>query len=152
MNDAEARIADQHAPSQVEIEALVASLATTWNRGDGKGFAARFTADGSFTNVLGMTFHGRDAFEHRHGEVFSTIFRGSEATFVISSLRLLRADVAVADIDATVAGYAALPPGVQAGIDGRMRSKLQAVFVKEQGGWWITAYHNVAVMPLPPRM
>jgi hypothetical protein len=28
--------------------------------------------------------------------------------------------------------------------------KLQEVMTKEEGKWWVAAFHNVAVYPLPP--
>jgi uncharacterized protein (TIGR02246 family) len=136
---------------QAAIDDVVAGLDDAWGRGDAEAFAARFAADGSFTNVLGMAYDGREAFRDRHDAIFKTIYKGSKSTLVIAKLRFIRPDVAIADVDAEMSGYATLPPGVRAGPDGIMRSKLQLVFVKESDTWWITAYHNVAVTPLLPR-
>ena len=134
-----------------DIEALVAGLTDAWNRGDAKAFSARFAADGSFTNVLGIVAYGREVFELRHSEIFSTIYEGSVLQQSIGKLRFIRPDVAVVDVDAAVSGYRRLPPGVQAGSDGVLRAKLQLVLTRENDGWWIAAFHNVDVKPLPPR-
>ncbi len=135
----------------VAIEALVAGLTEAWNRGDAKAYSARFAADGSFTNVLGIVAYGREIFELRHAEIFSTVYKGSVLQQSIGKLRFIRPDVAVVDVDAAVSGYRRLPPGVQVGSDGVLRAKLQLVLTRESDGWWISAYHNVDVKPLPPR-
>ena len=131
------------------IESICAALDEAWARGDSTSFAARFAEDGGFTNVLGMVYYGRDAFRERHDAILKTIYKGSTSKLSITKLRFIRSDVAIADVDAELKGYAALPPGMRAGSDGVMRTKLQMVFVKEKGDWWITAYHNVAVAALP---
>ena len=132
------------------IEALVEHMSEGWNRGDAEQFAARFAADGGFTNVLGMVYYGRAAFKERHDAVFKTIYKASKSKLAITKLRFVRPDVAIADIDAEMSGFSMLPSGVRAGSDDVMRSKLQMVFVKDRESWWITAYANVGVTPLPP--
>jgi uncharacterized protein (TIGR02246 family) len=133
------------------IEALVAELTDAWNRGDARAFSARFAADGSFTNVLGIVAYGREIFELRHAEIFRTIYQGSVLQQSIGRLYFIRPDVAVVDVDAAVSGYPRLPPGVQAANDGALRAKLQLVVTREDSEWWIAAFHNVDVKPLPLR-
>ncbi|HLO07446.1 MAG TPA: SgcJ/EcaC family oxidoreductase [Terriglobales bacterium] len=133
------------------IEALVAELTDAWNRGDARAFSARFAADGSFTNVLGIVAYGREIFELRHAEIFRTIYQGSVLQQSIGRLYFIRPDVAVVDVDAAVSGYLRLPPGVQAANDGALRAKLQLVVTREDSEWWIAAFHNVDVKPLPLR-
>jgi len=132
------------------IEALVDGIEAGWNCGDAEQFSARFATDGGFTNVMGMVYYGRDSFKERHDAIFKSIYKGSKSRFSIAKLRFIRPDVAVADVDAEISGFSTLPPGTRAGADGVMRSKLQMVLVKEKESWWITAFHNVAVTPLPP--
>ena len=99
------------------IEALVAGLTDAWNRGDAKAFSARFAADGSFTNVLGIVAYGREIFELRHAEIFSAIYKGSLLQQSIGKLPFIRREIAIVDVDAAMSGYRKLPPGVQAGAD-----------------------------------
>jgi len=129
----------------------VAELTDAWNRGDARAFSARFAADGSFTNVLGIVAYGREIFELRHAEIFRTIYPGSVLQQSIGRLYFIRPDVAVVDVDAAVSGYLRLPPGVQAANDGALRAKLQLVVTREDSEWWIAAFHNVDVKPLPLR-
>jgi uncharacterized protein (TIGR02246 family) len=133
------------------IEALVAAEVDAWNRHDAKAFSARFAPDGSFANIVGMVLYGREGFEKQHADIFTSIYKDSTARFTIGKLRLVRPDVAIVDVDTVVTGYSRLPPGIQAGPDGALHTKLQIVALKEQGEWWITAFHNVAEFPLPPR-
>jgi uncharacterized protein (TIGR02246 family) len=121
-----------------------------WNHGNAKAYSERFAEDGSFTNVLGTVYYGHEAFEKRHAAIFDTVFKGSTLQSTIAKLRFIRPDVAIADVDAAVTNAHQLP-GIPPPADGVMRTKLQMVFVKEKGAWWITAYHNVAVVNLTPR-
>jgi uncharacterized protein (TIGR02246 family) len=142
----QARTADQ-----LSIERLLASLGDAWARGDAGAYASRFADDGTFTNVLGMFFRGRDEFRERHDAVFKTVFKGSTLALQIAALRFIRPDVAIADIDAEVRGFTALAGGYTAMPDGSVRTRLLMVLVREHGDWWISAYHNVAVAPPPPK-
>jgi uncharacterized protein (TIGR02246 family) len=137
---------------QLSIEHLLASLGDAWARGDAGAYADRFANDGTFTNFLGMFFQGRDAFRERHDAVFKTVFKGSTLTLRIEALRFIRFDVAIADVDAELRGLKAVPGGLTAMADGSVRTKLLMVLVRERGEWWISAYHNVAVAPPPPKV
>jgi len=133
------------------VETLVASMTDAWNRGDAVAFSNHFAKDGGFTNILGAVYYGHEAFQERHAEILNTIYKGSVLKQTIGKLRFIRPDVAIADINAELTNYQKLPPGVHVESDGAIRAKLQLVLIKEKGAWWITAYHNVAVTPLPPR-
>jgi uncharacterized protein (TIGR02246 family) len=135
----------------VLIEELVAAETAAWNRGDAAAYASRFAPDGGFTNVIGKVYYGRQAFEARHAELFKTMYKGSVLKQSIGKLRFIRTDVAIVDIDVELTGYSSVPTGVRTESDNVGRAKLQMVLVKENASWWITAYHNVSVAPMPPR-
>ena len=61
----------------------------------------------------------------------------------IKTLRFVRSDVAIADIDAALVGCLDKPPGVNAGPDGVLHTCLLMVLLKQNDYWWIAAYHNV---------
>ena len=48
-------------------------------------------------------------------------------------------------------GFVEAPPGVRTEKDNVIRTKLEMALLKEHGEWQITAYHNVAITPSPPR-
>jgi uncharacterized protein (TIGR02246 family) len=106
------------------------------------------TEDVSFTNIFGTVRYGRAEFVKRHIEIANTIFKGTTPKSSIAKLRFVRQDVAIADVSGEITGFPKTPPaGVPVGADGVLRFKLLLVLIKEQGVWWITEYHNVAVTP-----
>ena len=131
------------ASDQGEIQALLDELNDAWKRGDASAYGARFLPDGTFTNVNGEFYLGREEFHRRHADVFRGIFRGTALAMAMNKLRFVRPDVAVADIDAEVSGSQLRPQGVAVGPDGLLRSRLLMVLVRVDGAWWIAAYHNV---------
>ena len=52
-------------------------LTDAWNRGDASAFGVRYRGDGTFTNVNGGFYVGRDEFNLRHDEVFRGVFKGT---------------------------------------------------------------------------
>jgi uncharacterized protein (TIGR02246 family) len=128
---------------ETEIQQLLGELTDAWNRGDASAFGARYQADGTFTNVNGGFYVGRDEFDLRHDEVFRGVFKGTTLSMTVRKLRLIRPDVALVDIDVGVFGCHAQPPGIHAGSDGALRTCLLMVLTKDHRRWWIAAYHNV---------
>lgn len=120
---------------------------SAWNRGDARGFTASFQDQGSFTNITGSVIQGRSVFEQRIKDILSTIFKGSALRMSIQKLRLVRPDVAIADVDAELTGFKGLPSGVRAR-DGTLHTRQLWVLVKEQGQWQMAAFHNVDVKPI----
>ncbi len=121
-----------------------------WNRGDSKGFAEQFDADGTFTNIIGVTLFGREGFEKQHARIFSTIYKGSTMKLSIRRLNFPNPDVALADVDAEVTNYQRTPAGLPVPGDGVLRTHLLEVLVRKNGAWWVVAFHNVDVIPQPP--
>jgi len=128
---------------QSEIQTLLDEMIDAWKRGDASAYGARFLPDGTFTNVNGEFYVGREQFDLRHADVFRGIFRGTALAMTMNKLRFVRPDVAVADIDAQVSGSRLRPQGVAVSPDGVLRSRLLMVMLKEDGVWRIAAYHNV---------
>ncbi len=133
------------------ITAIVNALSDAWNHGDAHAFAAHYDADGSFTNILGTTLFGREPFEQQHQKIFTTIYKGSTVTFTPDRIKSLRPDVALVDITSHLSGAASFAPGIKPSPDGSLLTRLQLVLTRESGVWWIAAFHNVTVIPLPPR-
>lgn len=129
---------------RADIEALLEQEMTAWNRGDATAFGARTLPDIVFTNVVGRFSVGREPFLAQHAHIFSTMYKGSRLAQEIQHLVLVRPDVAIVDTLTAVSGYQSLPPGATA-LNGTLHSRLEQVLVKNEGAWWIAAFHNVAV-------
>jgi uncharacterized protein (TIGR02246 family) len=138
-------VAAQSHDDESRTRAIVAEQVQAWNVGDAKAFSLRFAEDGSFTNIRGTVFYGHRAFEDRRAEIFKTFFKGSKLAMSVSKIRFLRPDVAIVDVSTELSDLQRMPPGVRGMADGKIRTRLQEVFVRDKGEWSIASYHNVDV-------
>jgi uncharacterized protein (TIGR02246 family) len=137
---------------EIAIRNIIQEEVTAWNAGDAVAYSLHFAADGTFTNVRGQFFTGRQAFIDRHDYVFKGQFHGSTLKQDIVSLKFVRPDVCVVEVLTSVAGIQKLSPGTGTDDKGRLRTRLLQVIVKDGGEWKIVAYHNVDVksdIPVP---
>lgn len=141
----------QSTADRAAIQSLIAAGQAAWNAHDAVAFSQKFASDGSFTNIIGETTYGHAPFEEDHKQIFATIYKASSLQWEITRIKFLRPDVAVVDVDSHLSGFTRLPPGIKAEPDGRFHCKIQMVLTKDKAEWWIAAFHNVGVLPLPPR-
>jgi uncharacterized protein (TIGR02246 family) len=130
---------------EAAIRKILDEEVAAWNKGDADAYSRHFAPDGTFTNLLGMFFQGREAFRERHEQIFSGAYRGSTKQLDVVSLKFVRPDVAIVETLQTVTGFQKLLPGTSADAKGRLRTRLLQVLVKDGGAWKIAAYHNVDV-------
>ena len=135
----------QASSDDTSIRNIIQGEIAAWNAGDAVAYARHFAEDGTFTNVRGQFFTGRQAFIDRHDYVFKGQFHGSTLKQDIVSLKFARPDVAVVEVLTSVTGYQKLSPGTSADAKGRLRTRLLQVIVKDRGEWKIVAYHNTDV-------
>ena len=124
------------------IRDIIAQQEIAWIAGDANAYGARFHPDGTFTNIFGNRYIGREAFIDRHARVFTTIGKGSKSTYDVKRIHFPVPGTAIVDIDYAWTGYGPLPHGFAPQPDGTLRTSLLEVLVKDQNGWWIVAYHN----------
>jgi uncharacterized protein (TIGR02246 family) len=131
------------------MEAVIGRFTGAWNQHDAHAFAALFSEDAGFTNVRGTHVRGRTAVEEFHAPLFSGIFKGSHQTGQLRSVRFLKPDVAILDVDwemtgATTAEGVARPP---------RKGLLNSAMIKTNGRWLIAVMHNteliVEAIPAP---
>jgi uncharacterized protein (TIGR02246 family) len=127
---------------EAAIRKVVADQVTAWNAMDAKAFSERFAREGSFTNIRGDVFYGYQAFLDRHVEIFAGFFKDSRLAMTVRRIRFVRPDVAIVDVETQVSELKGLPPGVRPSADGTIHTRLQQVYVKDRGTWWIESYHN----------
>ncbi len=140
----------QVSPDETAVHNIIRDEIAAWNACDAAAFARHFAADGTFTNIRGQFFTGREAFIERHDFIFKGIYRGTTMQQEIVSLKFVRSDVAVVETLTAVIGIQKLPPGMSADAKGRIRSRLLQVMVKDGGEWKIAAFHNTGVRPDVP--
>ncbi len=139
--------APQTSLDEAAVRNLVQEEITAWNSGDATAYSRHFAADGTFTNIRGQFFTGRESFIQKHGDLFTGPFLGSTLKQDIVSLKFVRPDVAVVEVLTSVTGIPKLFPGTNTDDKGRLRTRLLQVVVKDDGEWEITAYHNTDVKP-----
>ena len=140
--------AAQSKPDEGAIRSILDEEVTTWNHGDADGYSKHIADDGTFTNVPGMFFTGRQAFRDRHEIIFNGPFRGTKLQLQVVSLRFLTPDVAICETLTWVSEFkSGAPPGLRLDPKGRLRTRLLQVMTKRSGVWQVVVYHNVDVKP-----
>jgi len=77
-----------------KIRQVMSNFVDAWNHHDAKSFSMVFAEDADFTNVRGMSAHGRAAIEQFHAPLFATFFKSSRQTITEIKIRFLKPDVA----------------------------------------------------------
>lgn len=127
------------------IRELIAALGEAFSKLDAHAFSMVFHEDADFTNVWGMTAHGRKAIEEFHrplleGDGAGPIpsFKHAEFKVLDTRIRFLRPDVASVDVPWTQTG------AVQYGRDmGLRKGLLMLIATRERDGWGIAVMHNM---------
>ena len=127
------------------IRALVAAMGDAFAKLDPHAFSMVFHEDGDFTNVWGMSAHGRKAIEDFHrplleGDGAGPIpsFKHAQLTVLDTRIRFLRPDVAAVDATWTQTG------AVQNGRDmGPRKGLLMLIATKQGDDWGIAVMHNM---------
>lgn len=122
------------------IEEIVKSVERAWNAGDSKGFAAPFAEDADYVIINGMHAKGRAAIDEGHRRIFDTIYKGSNNTMTVESVRFIRPDVALVHARAHLKFHDG--KNVR---EGKGRSTW--VMTQDDGKWSIAAFQNTPIVP-----
>ena len=109
-------------------------------------FAAAFSEDADFVNVVGMHWRGRQEIEAKHTVTHRTIFRNSNLQIVEQSVRFLSPSIALAHVWTQLKGAEHLPGR---DVPATRRTLMTCVLVKEADRWLIRAAHNTDIVPVP---
>jgi uncharacterized protein (TIGR02246 family) len=120
------------------IRQVIDDFVASFNRHDAHGWAAPFAEDGDFTNVAGLTKHGREQVEERFKELFAGPLKNSHRTATVRHLRFAKPDVAFADAEWALEGSTAS--------DGSVNPVRKGIFtwvmVKQDGTWKFVDFHE----------
>jgi uncharacterized protein (TIGR02246 family) len=118
---------------------VLAGFVEAWNRHDAPAFSMVFAEDADFTNVRGMSAHGRKAIEAFHAPLFATRFKDSHHQITEIKVRFLRPDVA-----AVTASWAMTGARTAAGVERPARKGLlNLVLLRHNSDWLSTVMHNL---------
>jgi uncharacterized protein (TIGR02246 family) len=141
--------ADQSSPSestpnQEESEKAIRQVLTrfveAWNHHDAKAFSMVFAEDADFTNVRGMSAHGRTEIEKFHAPRFSTNFKDSNQKMIEAKVRFITPDVAAVDARWEMTGAKRYTDGQKIPL---RKGLLNFVMTRQAGQWLITVMHNM---------
>ena len=117
------------------FERIVASMEAAWNAGDGNAWGSPFSENADFVTIRAEHLRGRGAIAAGHAAIFRTIYAGSINRLRIESARLLRPDVGLVHVEATLKA----PTGPLAGTH---VARFSIVLTREAGEWQIASLHN----------
>jgi uncharacterized protein (TIGR02246 family) len=129
-----------------EIRKRVAQYEAFYNAGDGDSLAAIYAPNGSHTDALGVTQHGRAEIASSLKELFSGPFKGSQMALRPLRIRAIAAGVAVEEAAFSVTGIkdpggATIPP---------VQGLCLAIYSKVAEQWFAEAVQCMVPPPLPP--
>jgi len=85
------------AGDETNIREVLEGVTEAWNRHDAEAFAMAFAEDADFTNVRGVSAHGRANIAKFHAPVFATIFKESSLKISDVKIRFINPNVAAVD-------------------------------------------------------
>jgi uncharacterized protein (TIGR02246 family) len=134
--------ADKLTPDDFDDQAIQRQLnefVATWNSHEVRYFSQLFAEDADFTNVKGVSRHGRTAFEEFHAPFFKTIWAYSTLTITRKKVRFIKPDVAAVDAWWDLTGLKK-PDGSDAP---PRNGLLMFIMTKHNQEWIITVMHNM---------
>lgn len=129
------------------IEKLITTMLEGWNEHNAQHFASVFAADAEFTNVFGMLLTGRAAIEAEHHTIFAGMFKDSRLAATGMRVRVVRPDVAVAELRWHMTG-ARDPFGKEWPV---RQGLMDFVATRETDGWSVVIFYNKD-LPSPEKL
>jgi uncharacterized protein (TIGR02246 family) len=120
------------------IHKTIDDLLAAFNRHDAKGWAAPFLEDGDFTNVTGLTRHGRKEVEERFAGLFAGNLKDAHRTCAVRHIRFITPEIAAVDAEWELVGSK-----TSDGAENPVRKGLFTwVMVKQGGKWQFAVFHE----------
>jgi uncharacterized protein (TIGR02246 family) len=121
------------------IRQVLTAFVDAWNRHDAKAFSMVFAEDADFTNVRGMSAHGRTEVEKMHAPRFATNFKDSNQKISEAKIRFITPDVAAVDARWEMTG-AKGPDSQEIPL---RKGLLNFIMTRSSGQWLIMIMHNM---------
>jgi uncharacterized protein (TIGR02246 family) len=121
------------------MQTVLDDLSAAWNKHDAKAFSLSFSEDADFTNVRGMSAHGRTDIEKFHEQPFSTWFKNSNLKITSKKIRFITADITSVDAWWEMTG-AQSPDGKDIPL---RKGLLNFIMTRGDNKWFITVMHNM---------
>ena len=136
----------QTLPTKTEeeaVKAVIVAMTEAFNRHDAKAWTRLTTLDAQLVTVRGESMNGVAEIEKGLSALFQTRNKNASLKILDVKVRFIRSDVAMAHVTNELSGVI--------GPDGQKlpahREYSLRVFVKDQGVWRISAFHNTLLQP-----
>jgi uncharacterized protein (TIGR02246 family) len=129
------------------IKQVVSDFLDAFNNHDAHAWALSFAEDGDFTNVAGLTRHGRREVEERFAGLFAGPLKNAHRTYQVKSIRFLTPGIASVDADWEMTGSKAAD-----GSESPVRKGLfHWIMTRQNDHWLFAAFHEFEFLPTPPK-
>jgi uncharacterized protein (TIGR02246 family) len=128
---------------EAEIRSVIVDMTEAFNRHDARAATEMYAANGDFVSVRGETAHGAGEAESKLAAIFTTRAREATLRTIDVRVRFIRPEVALAHVTNELSGLTA-PDGQK--LPAHQELSLR-VFVKTDGKWQVSAFHNTLVRP-----
>src|SRR5215469_18899879 len=78
-----------HEEDEMGIKQTLRGCVDAWNRHDANAFSMAFVDDADFTNVVGMSAHGRTEIDKFYAAMFATTFKESQLAMPGTKIRFI---------------------------------------------------------------
>jgi uncharacterized protein (TIGR02246 family) len=134
-----------NAKDEEGVRKVLADFVEAWNKHDAKAFSMVFAEDADFTNVAGVSAHGRTEVEKFHAPRFETTFKDTHQKITETKIRFIKPDVAAVDARWEMVGAKS-----REGQDIPLRKGLLSFVMTKRGEkWLITVMHNMNLPDSP---
>ena len=134
------------AVDEAAIREVISATTEMFNRRDASGFVRYCTADADLVTVRGEVMKGAAEIEAGLSRIFRTRAGNTTLREIDASIRLLGPDVALAHVTNELSGLVG-PAGER--LPAHQERSIR-VFVKRDGAWKVTAFHNTRLGGSPP--
>jgi len=123
-----------------QIKAVLENLAKAWNNADAELFGSCFTEDCDYVTFNGQHIKGRKENVETHRKLWKGILRGSKLVGGSQTFRFVNENLAIVHATGSVKlrWQKKAPKG--------RKSINTNVFIKQNGEWKITAFHNCRIV------
>jgi uncharacterized protein (TIGR02246 family) len=134
------------AVDEAAIREVISATTEMFNRHDASGFVRYYTADADLVTVRGEVMKGAAEIEAGLSRIFRTRAGNTTLREIDVSIRFLGPDVALAHVTNELSGLVG-PAGER--LPAHQERSIR-VFVKRDGAWKVTAFHNTRLGGSPP--
>ena len=127
------------------MQKVLDDMSKAWNMHNTKEFSMLFSEDADFTNVRGMSAHGRIEIEKFHEKPFATWFKNSTLKITDKKIRFITADISSVDAWWEMTG-AQTPDGKDIPL---RKGLLNFIMTRGDNQWLVMVMHNMD-LPITP--